>query len=176
MNGFRDLRVGTMLGDRARQLLEKERIALAATEDRARHVGIERLVPDDRFDQSRAVERGERCQRDLRDVRVMHPGRCVAGPVRRRQQDAGGGEAVHKRREKLLRCAIDPMHIFDDDDERPARGGLQEQQAQHVERPRFHRFRAQRVRGGRRVDDADQAQEPGAGVGRQPVVLNGAAD
>ena len=68
------------------------------------------------------------------------------------------------------------MHVFDDDDQRPSRRGLQEQLAQDVERPRLDGFRAQRVGRRCRLHDADQPEKPDAGVGRQPLVGNDAVD
>ena len=55
-------------------------------QDGARHVGVQRQLRRDRLDQPRAVGRRERRQRDLRRVRPVHPGRGVAGPVGRHQQ------------------------------------------------------------------------------------------
>ena len=145
----------------------------AGSRSRLRSRSLDRRRP---IPAARALAGAQRADRDLRDVRAFHPGRAVAGPVGGDQEDPGREQLADQRRQELLRRPIDPVQILNDDDEWPLGRCLQEQQAQRIERARLDRFGAERLEGSGLVHDADQAKQPRARVGRQPIVPHGLVD
>ena len=114
-----------------------------------RHLGGEALSPATESISSRAVAGAERRQRDLRHVRAIHPGRAVAGPVGRHQQDPGRDAAARPASPETPPTCDRSSACPRRRSPAAAGRGLQEQQAQRVERARLDRLRAQRLERGR---------------------------
>src|SRR5262249_1528675 len=68
-------------------------------------------------------------------LRGSEPGRRVAWPRRQQQQDGMAGQAAGKIREELLRGRVDPVHVFDDEDDRPRVAHAEEDVANGAEGP-----------------------------------------
>ena len=139
---------GALLDDRPRELLEEERVALAALQDRAsrpRRRSLDRRRP---IPAARALSPALSgpiviCVTYERSIQ----GGAVARPVGRDQEDPGREQLADQRRQELLGGSIDPVQVLDDDDEWPLGRCFQEQQAQRVERARLDCLGAERRRG-----------------------------
>ena len=147
----------SVLDDRARQLLQEERVALRLGQDFLRDGARQRAVARHRIHELRALARRQRPERDLGGVRPVHPRRAEAGARGGEEAEARARHALDERLEELLRRAVDPVQVLHHQQQRLPPAGPQEQQAQRLEGPRLHRLR----RGGRRAGlDAGQPEQP----------------
>ncbi len=77
---------------------------------------------------------GKRAQPYLRDVRRVAPGVCVFGTVGREEQQARGTEARDETIEDSLRLGVDPVKVFEDQEDRLLARFAQQQSRHRVER------------------------------------------
>ena len=158
------------------QLLEEERVALGLVEDQLceRVLGVRggQQRPDD----GEAVVRRQLPERQLRRERPIAPGRPIAGPIGRDQQDRRPEQALGEKREVLLGRPVDPVEVLHLEDERPLATPAQAHLPEGLEGPRLDDLGSEVVSGPAGIPPAQQAEEVGhALVGVQPPFLESEA-
>ena len=123
------------LAKRARQLLEKERVALGLREDLVLEVRRQRHLAHDRSHDPAALVAAQRMERDLRRPRLHEPGRPVARPVRHEQHDRGVGQVAGQGLEVGLRGRIDPVNVLHRQHDGPPAAEVEQDLAERVEGP-----------------------------------------
>src|SRR2546427_11081744 len=101
----------------------------------------------------------ERLERDLGRVGLVHPRRAVPGPVDREEQNRRGREVLDEEGETVLRRLVDPVQVFDHEDDRPPPAPLEDQLAECVERARPHHLVAQHLETLGSLPHAEQTQQ-----------------
>ena len=115
------------------ELLEEEGIAARLVENHPGEVVAEWLRASGGVNNAQAVRSGQRPQRQLRRVGLVGPRRSIAGTVAGKEEDRGPGKILHQRGEELLRGCIDPVQIFDDEDEWAPSASIQAHPPEGVE-------------------------------------------
>src|SRR2546422_3842445 len=98
-------------------------------------------------------------ERDLGRVGLVHPRRAVPGPVDREEQNRRGREVLDEEGETVLRRLVDPVQVFDHEDDRPPPAPLEDQLAECVERARPHHLVAQHLETLGSFPHAEQTQQ-----------------
>ncbi len=150
------------------ELLQEERVALAAREDRGRGAVGHGRACRRRADELHAVLARERRERELRHMGPVGPRGAIPGPVGHEQQHRPAHNALDERAEELIRGAVDPVKVLDEKDQRPPLGKRRHELHDGLERPRPHRVRCHAAEIHR---DAEEVQDVGAAlrfVGRRP--------
>ena len=131
---------GGLLSCGSRELFEEEGVSLAPTDD---PLGRVVCLAEDCCDDLFAGLPRERPEGDLGDVRLAEPWGVVTGAVGRQQENRDGRQLVDQLGQELLRRAVDPVRVFDDQKQRST--GFREQQlAQRLERSALQRGRIER--------------------------------
>ena len=142
-----------------RQLFEEERVALRSTQDRVRQRRGQALSLQCGLHDREAVVTRERPKSNLCGVRPIHPRRPVSGSVCRDEQDGRGDQVLDQGRQVLLGRLVDPVPVFDDENQRPESAAAEGQLAQRLESSGLDGLRAQRVDGAALVLDAEQVEQ-----------------
>ena len=158
-------------------LFEEEGDAVGVGDDRVGQLGGQGVARGQGLDDGHAVAAGEPAKDQLTGIGLSKPRRLTAGPVRREQEHATRGETLDENDEGIGRRLIDPVQIFDrnDDGVLPTLGqtdvpqgvdrpGLEQLGAERLERPFGVLLDAEQVeqiwRQGRRIQ-LERAQPPG---------------
>ena len=112
-----EIRIQHRLG----QLLDEQRHALGLGHDLVGERCGQGLVRRHLRHQRGALPLAERRQRECREPRAAGMRRCRLRSRRDDHEDRQGGDPVDQQLQKLHRRRVDPMHVLDHDQQRPAR-------------------------------------------------------
>ena len=132
-------------------------------------------VLEHRLDDLHTVLGRERRHGELGGVGLLQPRRPISRAVGAEDQDGCTGEPLHQRGEKLLRGGVDPVQVFDGEDERVLLTALEPELPQRRKGVRLQRVRAdaRQLRGSRL--NPQQMQEIWSRPYRVPAPPPGAA-
>ena len=102
----------------AHALLQKEGIALGARDQELferREAGV---VPQQRLKNGVGARRRQRIEPQLRVVGLAAPAVLILGPVVDQQQEPSRGQALHQGIEQGLGLRVDPVQVFEDQQQR----------------------------------------------------------
>src|SRR5918996_2455162 len=115
------------------EFLEEERITARLVENHPGEVVPEWLRASGGVNNAQAVRSGQRPQRQLRRVGLIGPRWSIARAVAGKEKDRDAGKILHQRGEELLRGRIDPVQIFDDEDEWASSASIEAHPPEDVE-------------------------------------------
>ena len=101
----------------AHTLLEKEGIALHLRDEALPQWLQTGVIPEQGLEQLLGGRGGQRVEPELRVIRFTAPAVLVLGAVVNQRQHTGGREAVDQRIEHGLRLGVDPVQVFEDQEQ-----------------------------------------------------------
>jgi len=121
------------LGERADDLLEEERVALAPLDQELPEGGQRPVGTQERLEQLVGARRRQRRDRDLAEAGPAPPVVLELGPVVDEQQEPRCPDPLEEAVEDRPGLGVDPLEVLEDQDERLAIALLQEEAGQRVE-------------------------------------------
>ena len=161
-----DERLG--LGERADDLLQEERIAVAALGQKLPERAQRAVVPEELPEQLVGGSRRERVELEVVETGPAGPEVLVAGPAFDDQQQARGRDVVEQAVEERLRLPVDPLEVLEHQHERLALGLLEEHLRERIDDPVVALARverAKRIVRWQRVQQGDERRHRVAGPG-----------
>jgi hypothetical protein len=153
----------TPFPERGDDLLDEQRVPLGLVLDAPDQIRRHGAGTEQGADHPLHVGLAEEVEADLAVVRLVRPGNDVARTKGRQRQHAKSGEAVDQRGEVLLGRLVDPLHVLDDEDVRPALAAREGERADRLEGLLPLVLRVQVSERGLRARQAPELAEKGQG-------------
>ena len=149
---------------------EEKGDAVGVGDDRVGQVGGQGAAGGQGLDDGDAVAAGEAAKDQLTGIGFSEPGRLTPGAIRREQEHPTGGETLDEDDEGVGRRLVDPVEIFDRDDDGALLAPGQTELPQGLDRPGLDQLGAEgRERAFGALLEAQQVEQIGGqGLRVQP--------